>query len=208
MPSFLRRWVAIEGHEAALRQELLRVHKTYTRKDPDVTESLMYREHFLGAEFIGLIVYGDEAGLRTEARRPALARLDEVAAAHAKISTPSLRVRMIGEFVTAPPAGPYGAAGLLTCQPAFAAEFAGRLQGLVGGLVERLRPTRMRVGEAIDTPGFFFVLGDSNYPVDLDRYLRSSLHGQHRATLGPLLAAPTRWFSLDPVWRYLRVGAV
>jgi|SRR5712664_1531497 len=72
------------------------------------------------------------------------------------ITTPSLRVRMIGEFMTAPQASPYGAAGLLTCQPAFAAEFAGRLKELVGGLVERLRATRMRMGEAIDTPGLFF----------------------------------------------------
>src|SRR5947208_16090505 len=70
MPSFLRRWVALEGHEAALRQELLLVHETYTRKSPHVVESLMYREHFLGAEFIGLIVYGDDAGLeRSEERR-------------------------------------------------------------------------------------------------------------------------------------------
>jgi len=206
MPSFLRRWVALEGHEAALRQELLLVHETYTRKSPHVVESLMYREHFLGAEFIGLIVYGDDAGLETVERQRALARLDAVAAAHAKFSTPALRIEMLGEFTTVPHTGPYGTAGLLTCQPAFATEFAGRLRGLIDELVERLRPTRMLVGEAVDKPGLFFVLGDSSYPVDLDRYLQSSLHRQHVNAVGSLLTAPTRWFSLDPVWRYTRPG--
>jgi hypothetical protein len=206
MPSILRRWVALEGHEAALRHELLRVHEVYTRRIPHVTESLMYREHFLGAEFIGLVVYADDAGLVTAERQLAMARLDEVAAAHAKFSTPPLRVERIDEFVRVPHAGPYGIAGLLTCQPAFAAEFARRLKGLGAELVQSLRPTRMLVGEVVDTPGVFFVLGDSNYPVDLDRYFRSSLYRQHLAALGSLLAAPARWFSLDPVWSYLRDG--
>ena len=109
---------------------------------------------------------------------------------------------MIDEFVIVPHAGPYGIAGLLTCQPAFAAEFTGRLKRLNAELIQRLRPTRMLVGEVVDTLGLFFILGDSNYPVDLDRYFRSSLYRQHQTTLGPLLAAPTRWFALDPVWRY------
>src|SRR3989475_7379647 len=90
MPAFLRRWVALDGHEAELRQELSFIHQTYTRKSPHVVESLMYREHFLGSEFIGLVVYAD-AGLATTERRQALARLDEVAAAHARFSTPSDR---------------------------------------------------------------------------------------------------------------------
>ena len=68
MPTFLRRWVALESHEAALRQELSFIHQTYTRKSPHVMESLMYREHFLGAEFIGLVVYA-EAGLETRSPR-------------------------------------------------------------------------------------------------------------------------------------------
>src|SRR5439155_663007 len=137
----------------------------------------------------------------------ALARLDEVAAAHARFSTPSLRVELIAEFVTSPHATPYGVAGLLTCQPAFAAEVAGRLKGLVAELVERLRPARMLVGEVVDKPGQFFVLGDSSYPVDLDRYLQSSLHRQHLVALESLLVAPTRWFALDRVWRYVKAGA-
>jgi len=207
VPSILRRWVALEGHESVLRQELLRAHEVYTQRLPYVTESLMYREHFLGAEFIGLVMYADDAGLGTAERQRAMARLDEVAVAHAKVSTPPLRVEMIDEFVIVPHAGPYGIAGLLTCQPPFAAEFAGRLKRLNAELVQRLRPTRMLVGEVVDTPGLFFILGDSNYPVDLDRYFRSSLYRQHQATLGPLLAAPTRWFALDPVWRYHRGAA-
>ncbi len=97
----------------------------------------MYREHFLGAEFIGLVVYA-EAGLETRERRQALARLDEVAAAHARFSTPALRVERIAEFVKGTQVTPYGIAGLLTSQPAFAAEFAGRLKELTGDLVERL----------------------------------------------------------------------
>src|SRR5439155_2205035 len=116
----------------------------------------------------------------------------------------SLRVELIAEFVTSSPGTPYGVAGLLTCQPAFAAEFAGRVKGLTADLVERLRPARMLVGEVVDTPGLFFVLGDSNYPVDLDRYLQSPLHRQHLVAVESLLVAPTRWFSLDPVWRYVR----
>src|SRR5256712_10308922 len=139
MPAFLRRWVAREGHEAALRQELSFIHQTYTRKSPHVVESLMYREHFLGSEFIGLVVYAD-AGLETKERRQALAPLDEVAAAHARVSTPSLRVELIAQFVTSSHATPYGVAGLLTCQPAFAAEVAGRLKGLAAALAARLRP--------------------------------------------------------------------
>ena len=204
MPSILRRWVALEGHETVLRQELLRAHEVYTQRLPYVRESLMYREHFLGVEFIGLVVYADDAGLVTTERQRAMARLDEVAAAHAKVSTPPLRAEMIDEFVMVPHAGPYGIAGLLTCQPPFAAEFAERLKRLSAELIQRLRPTRMLVGEVVDAPGMFFILGDSNYPVDLDRYFRSSLYRQHVATLGSMLAAPTRWFSLDPVWRYHR----
>src|SRR5207244_60376 len=130
-----------------------------------------------------------------------LARLDEVAAAHARFSTPSLRVELIAEFVTSPHATPYGVAGLLTCQPAFAAEVAGRLKGLVAELVERLRPARMLVGEVVDKPGQFFVLGDSSYPVDLDRYLQSSLHRQHLVALESrrVAASPARvaWRELD-----------
>ena|SRR2546427_2077032 len=206
MPSFLRRWVAREGHEAALRQELLLIHETYTRKSPDVLESLMYREHFLGSEFIGLIAYDDDAGPWTQERLQAQARPDEVAATHATISTPSLRIEMVCEFMTTRDASPYGIAGLATCPPAFTAEFAARLKVLIAELVERLRPTRMLAGEVVDTPGRFFVLGDSNYPVNLDRYLQSSLYRQHLATLGPLVVSPTRWFSLDPVWRYSRAG--
>jgi hypothetical protein len=205
VPTFLRRWVALEGHEAVLRQELSLIHRTYTRKSPHVVESLMYREHFLGSEFIGLVAYAD-AGLETSERRHALARLDEVAGAHARFSTPSLRVGILGEWKTSSQATPYGAAGLLTCQPAFSAEFAGRLKELVADLVERLRPARMLVGEVVDTPGLFFVLGDSSYPVDLDRYLQSSLHRRHRAAVESLLVAPTRWFVLDPVWRYVKAG--
>ena len=64
----------------------------------------------------------------------------------------------------------------------------------------------MLVGEAVDKPGLFFVLGDSSYAVDLDRYLQSSLHRQHVNAVGSLLTAPTRCFSLDPVWRYTRPG--
>ncbi len=101
-------------------------------------------------------MYDDEAGLGTTARQQALTRLDEVAAAHCKVATPSLRAEMIAEFTTIPHASP---------------------------------------------------CGDSNYPGDLHRYLPSSLHRPHPAALGPLLAAPTRRFSLDPVWRYLRVSS-
>ena len=61
----------------------------------------MYREHFLGAEFIGLVVYADDAGLATTERQRAKGSTDEVAAAHAKVSTPPLRVEMIDELVTA-----------------------------------------------------------------------------------------------------------
>src|SRR2546430_17191667 len=125
MPSFLRRWVALEGHEAALRQELLLVHETYTRKSPHVVESLMYREHFLGAEFIGLIVYGDDAGLETVERQRALARLDAVAAAHAKFSTPALRIETLGEFPTAPHPGPSALAARRPARPRVRTAFSG-----------------------------------------------------------------------------------
>ncbi len=111
---------------------------------------------------------------------------------------------MISEFVASRQAGPYGVAGLLNCQPAFTEEFTERLKGLAAELVERLHPTRLLVGEAVDRPGLFFVLGDSNYPVDLDRYLKSELRRQRLTALGSLLTGPTRWFALDPVWRYSR----
>src|SRR2546422_10901384 len=133
MPAFLRRWVALDGHEAELRQELSFIHQTYTRKSPHVMESLMYREHFLGSEFIGLVVYAD-AGLGTRERRQALARLDEVAAAHARVSTPPLRVGRIPEVVTSPPATPCGCSGLLTCRPSFPGDVTWRLQAARRGL--------------------------------------------------------------------------
>ena len=55
-----------------------------------------------------------------------------------------------------------------------------------------------------DAPETLFVLGDSDDRIDVDRYLQSTLHAQHLRRLAPLVAAPTRWFAIDPVWRYFR----
>lgn len=203
MWALFRRWVAREGRGAALHEALLLLHEAHTWRHPHVQESLIYREHFLGAEFTSLVLY-DEVGRGTPEGWHARAPLEALAALQAKYSTPWLDVEIIGTSMANPQAGAHGVVGLLTCQPALAAEFAGRLKGLTAELVERLRPARMLVGEVVDTPGRFFVLGDSNSSIDLDRYLKSSLHQHHVAALGPLLAAPTRWFALELVWRHAR----
>jgi hypothetical protein len=204
MPSVLRRYVAREGHEATLRQALLRVHETDTRKNPQVMESMLYRERFLGAEFVGLVIYDDEAALATEARQRTVAKLDQIAAAHTTFHTPSLRCDFISEFLTVPHTGAYGIAGLFTGQRVFANELALQLSELASDLVERFRPTRMLVVQVRDAPETFLVLGDSDHRIDVDRYLQSSLHEEHRKRFAPLAAAPTRWFAIDPVWRYFR----
>jgi hypothetical protein len=204
MPSVLRRWVAREGHEAALRQALLVVHETDTRKNPQAMESLLYRERFLGAEFVGLVIYDDEAALATEARQRTLAKLDQIAAVHATFHTPSLRCDVTSEFITVPHTGAYGIAGLFTGQRGLANELALHLKELATELVERFHPTRMLVVQVREAPETVFVLGDSDDRIDVDRYLQSSLHEQHRRRLAPLVAAPTRWFAIDPVWRYFR----
>lgn len=204
MPSVLRRWVAREGHAAALRQALMRVHETDISKNPHMMEWMVYRERFLGAEFIGLAVYDDEAALVTEARQRTVATLDAISTAHATFSTPSLRCDVISEFLAVPHTGVYGIAGLFTGDRARATEVSLRLKELAAELVDRFHPTRMLVVQIRDTPETFFVLGDANDRIDVDRYLQSSLYAHHRARLAPLVAAPTRWFAIDPVWRFFR----
>lgn len=204
MPSYMRRWTAREGHEGVLRQELLRVHQTYAAKNPHLMESMLYREHFVAREFIGLAVYDDEAAVESRERRALLSAFDKLAAAHAETITPSHRVEMLHELVTIPTAAPNGIAALLRCQPEHVPEVTARLGAIARDIVERLSPARLLVAHATDEPGTFFVVGDSEDRVDLDRYLQSSLHRGHQAALKPFLVAPARWYSLDPVWRYFR----
>lgn len=204
MPSYMRRWAAREGHEGVLRQELLRLHQTHAPKNPHLMESMLYREHFAAREFIGLAVYDDEAAVESRERRALLSAFDKLAAAHAETITPSHRVEMLHEFVTIPRTASNGMAALLRCEPDHVPEVTARLEAIARDIVDRLAPVRFLVGHAADEPGTFFVLGDSQHRVDLDRYLQSSLHRDHQATLERFLVAPARWYSLDPVWRYFR----
>lgn len=204
MPCYLRRWEARKGREELLHQELVDAYQVYASGNPAVMESIIYREHFVGGEFISLIICDTEVDASTPEERALLAAFEKIAGAHAETITPTLRVETLHEFATIPQTGTYGMAALLRCRPERFAEVAERLGSIAANIVKRLSPSRLLVGHTPDERGHFLFVGDSSYKVDLDRYLESSLRQEHLAMLEPFLAGPTRWYVLDPVWRYFR----
>src|SRR5215470_9490628 len=111
----MRLWTARQGHENALRQELVRANEAHRTRNPAMTEWLIYRER-LGRDFFGMVVYDDEAALKIPERMSLLEELDSITETHAEGGTPSLRVELIQEFTTIPPSGSHGMIGLFQCR--------------------------------------------------------------------------------------------
>jgi serine/threonine-protein kinase RsbT len=207
VPWLVRQWTAREGQEKLLLEELLRVHRSEFAASPSVSESLVYRERQLGREFLDLVRWGDDPALMTDDRRDALDWLEQIGAAHGESRPRSHRLQVIQEFSTNPERSLYGIVVVLRARTGHAGELTEGLRAIARDVVDRLSPTRVLVGRAADDPELLFFLGDSTDRIDLARYLRSPLRRHHGAALGPLLGAPARFYSFDPLWRYIRAPA-
>jgi hypothetical protein len=204
MPCFLRRWIARENHESLLRRELLRLHAAYAEQHDHLVEATLYREHFAEREFLGVAVYDKEDDVGSGARQAMLRSFECVERHHAEQVARSLRIETLYEYRAIPESGIYGAAVILRTSSDQTGVMTERLASLASDVVERFTPSRVLVYHAIDEPGLFFAICDAGAPIDLNRYLGSSLLQEHRAAVGSLLIERARWFSLDPLWHYFR----
>ncbi len=204
MPCFLRRWVARENHESLLRRELLRLHAAYAEQHDHLVEATLYREHFVEREFLGVALYDKEGDVESTARQALLRAFEGAEREHAEHVARSLRIETCYEYRAIAENGAYGAAVILRTHPDHISTAVERLTALASDVVERFAPSRVSIHHAIDDPGLFFTICDSREPIDLSRYLGSSLLREHHSAVGALLVERARWFSLDPLWHYFR----
>jgi hypothetical protein len=204
MPYLVRRWVAREAHEGRLRHELVRLYDEHVRTDASVMESMLYREHFAGRDFIGVTVHDHEGALQGLARRRLVEALQVLNEAHAELTEGSFRAEVIYEYAAIARQGTHGVAVLLPGDPGRLGELTERIRELAAVTVERLAPTRVLAWHLVEGPGHVLVIVDTEAAIDLDGYLASPLRRQHLAALAPFVTAPVRWYSLDPIWHYFR----
>jgi hypothetical protein len=204
MPYLVRRWVARHGHEGRLRHELVGLYEAHVRTDARVMESMLYREHFAGRDFIGVTVYDEEAALQGPQRRRLLDALRAVADVHAELAEGSFRAEVLYEYAAIARKGAHGVAVLLPGKPARLAELTERLREMATVAVERLAPTRALAWHLVEAPGHVLIIVDTEAAIELDRYLSSPLRREHLGMLAPFLTAPARWYSLDPIWHHFR----
>jgi hypothetical protein len=204
MPCFLRRWVARANHEGLLRSELMALHAEYAARHAHLVEATLYREHFTEREFLGVAVYDTDEDADSDARADLLRAFERVERVHAEGVAQSLRIETVYEYRALSRNGTYGAAAVVRCSPGDVGRLTERLAELASDVVERLGPTRVLVHRAIGEPGLFFAICDAETPIDVGRYLASSLWREHHAALGSLLIERPRWYSLDPIWHYFR----
>jgi hypothetical protein len=204
MPCFLRRWLARENHESLLRRELLALHTAYADQHDHLVEATLYREHFSEREFLGVAVYDKEGDVESAPRQELLRAFGRVEGVHAEEAARSLRVETVYEYRAISSRGTYGAAVILRGRPDEAAVMTERLASLASDVIERFAPSRALILHARQEPGLFFTIWDAEAPIDLTRYLGSSLLQEHRSALASLLVERARWFSLDPLWHYFR----
>lgn len=204
MPCFVRQWMAREGHEGHLRHALVAAYEGFVSKSSHMMEGLLYREHFAGREFLGVSFFDDPDAAESPERSSLLITLDRISVEHAERDTDSLRLETLFESTTIGQTTPHGLAAVLTAAPGKAVPLTGLLVGFACEINHRLAPSRILVGRAAYTPSRFLVLLSSPTRIDLDRYLRSPLGRDQLGALRPLLAAPPRWYALDPVWYYFR----
>ena len=195
MPCFLRRWVARENHESLLRRELVRLHAAYAEQHDHLVEATLYREHFVEREFLGVALYDKEGNVESSARQALLRAFEAVEQEHAEHVARSLRIETCYEYRAIAENGTYGAAVILRTHPGPISTAVECLTSLASDMVERFAPSRVSIYHAIDDPGLFFTICDSRDPIDLSRYLGSSLLQEHRAAVGELLVDHARWFS-------------
>ena len=204
MPLFLRRCVARDGQEAFLRQDLIRVHEEGVPKTTGLLELAVYREHVAGREFLSLAIYEDDAAVTGSGRKALLEALDETERRYGEAPGASIRLESLYEYASVPQTSVHSAAALLVTRPEHVARFRERLGPAVGTLAERLNPRRVIAAQGVERPEQFVVMADSNQPFDVDRFLTSAFGRRHTSQMEPYLAAPPRFYLLDPVWRYFR----
>jgi hypothetical protein len=204
VPLFLRRCVARDGEEGLLRRELIRVHEEQTPKVTGLLEVSVYREHLDGREFLSLAIYEDDEASAGAGRQALLAALDEVETRHGETAGVSVRLGPLYEYASLPQRSLHSAAVLLVSRPDGITRLRERLGPDVGVVAERLKPRRIIVAQGQERPELFVVVGDSEHPFDVDRYLTSAFGRRTTTSLEPYLARPPRFYVLDPVWRYFR----
>jgi hypothetical protein len=204
VPLFLRRCVARNGQEALFRQELVRTHEERAPRARGLLEIAVYRETTLGREFLTLAIYEDDAAVVAGGRKSLLEGVDECERRFGEAPGISMRLESRYEYASVPQKGAHSAAAMLICRPQHVARFRERLPEAIAALAERLAPRRIILGQGVERPEHFVVMGDSEHRFDVDRYLTSALGRRHRSQLEPYLAEPPRYYLLDPVWRYFR----
>jgi len=204
VPLFLRRCVARDGQEAFFRQDLIRVHEEGVPRMAGLLELAVYREHGAGREFLSLAIYEDDAAVMGSGRKALLEALDETERRYGEAPGTSIRLESLYEYASVPQASTHGAAALLLARPEHVAGFRERLGPAIAALAERLNPRRVITAQGVERPEQFVVMADSHQPFDVDRFLTSAFGRRHTSQLEPYLAAPPRFYLLDPVWRYFR----
>lgn len=204
MPLFLRRCVARDGEAGFLRRELIRVHEELVPRATGLQEVTVYREQSIGCEFLSLSLYDDEAALHRDEHEALMDALRAIETAHAGEPTTELRLETILEYASLPQPSLHSAAVLLRARLGRAPDLRARLRPTIEAITERMKPRRAVVAYAVEQPELFVIVGDSEQPFDVDRYLTSGFGRRTTGSLEPYLAAAPRYFLLDPVWRYFR----
>jgi hypothetical protein len=204
VPLFLRRCVARDGHEALLRQDLVRTHEELAPRVRGLLEVAVYREHTVGREFLSLAIYEDDAAVMAPGRKAMLEALDECERRFGEAPGVSIRLEGLYEYASVPQAALHSVAAMLICRAEHTGRMRERLPSAVASLAERLAPRRLLVGQGVEQPEQFVVMADSEQPFDVDRFLTSALGRGHTRRLERYLAMPPRFYLLDPVWRYFR----
>ena len=204
MPDFLRESLAREGHEAALREDLIATHERLAVVIPHLMEALLYREHFTSRRFLSIMRYDDEGAVASVERGAMLDALVAVERAHCEAPSESRPVDVLYEHARGPDRGQHSVVALLTVlSEGMASEVGRRLSVGADALVARFRPLRLMVARVVGRLRLL-VMCDASEAIDIDRYLASSLRRQHMDALAPYLSTPPEWYALDPVWRYFR----
>ena len=204
MPLFLRRCAARAGHEALLRQELVRAHEELAPRVRGLLEIAVYREQVAGREFLTLAIYEDDVAVTSAGRKALLEAVDECEVRFGETAGISIRLDSLYEYASVPQAGVHSAAVVLICRPEHTARFRERLPVAVSAMAERLTPRRVLVGQGVERPEQFVVMADSEQRFDVDRFLTSAFGRRHTSQLEAYLAVPPRFYLLDPVWKYFR----
>jgi len=204
VPLFLRRCAARAGHEALLRQELVRAHEELAPRVRGLLEIAVYREQLVGREFLTLAIYEDDTAVMSSGRKALLEAVDDCEGRFGEAAGTSIRLDSLYEYASVPQAGVHSVAAMLICRQEHVPRFRERLPAAVAAMADRLTPRRLLAAQGVERPEEFVVMADSEQRFDVDRFLTSAFGRRHTSQLEAYLAVPPRFYLLDPVWKYFR----